>query len=144
VLALLLLQLTACGFSGERQAAERVAQRYFTAFAAHDVEAALALYSPVFFQKTPQDQWRRTLEQVWTQFGPITGHVLLQSGMSRSLGNGASTRVELVFSVQHEHGETTERLVLAATAGGALQIIEHSITSAGRDLTPAPQESIAV
>ena len=141
---LLLSQLAACGFSGDRRAAERVVEQYFAALDGRDVDAALALYSPGFFEKMPREEWRRSLEQRQRDLGAVRGQSLLSSGLSKTLGSKGGTRVQLVYSVNYERGETTETLVLEKSSDGEFRIAEHSIESEGRDLTPAPQETITV
>src|SRR5688572_16496905 len=71
---LLAATLTGCGLKEAKQDAEKVLIRHFQALATNNVKAAMADYSSDFFNRTPQAEWGKALENLNHKLGVYQNH----------------------------------------------------------------------
>jgi hypothetical protein len=110
----LALLLAGCGekVKGKREA-EATAERYYTAIAAGDAEAAVALVDPSAFEHTPREQLVQFLRQARERLGEYQGRA------------PTGFRVGTFYT---DTGETISRLVLTYHVRYALHEADESLT----------------
>jgi hypothetical protein len=122
--------LAGCGFSKKKQAAEQVAATYFEAMKKPDFDAAIANFSPTFFEKTPKEKWLGTLEAIHARFGCLQSYE--QTGFKVNKGKselGEGYFVELTFRTNYEKGSASEIIrCFESSSGGPMQIVGQNFS----------------
>gem|GEM_PF-1633112 len=111
-LSLTVLALTACGASDKP---EDVAQAYYKAAAAANVDAVLKL---MYFKETPADQMAQAKGKVNTMINEIAGRARANDGLKKievletsfEKENEAKVKVKVTFGNGKEHTESVELL----------------------------------
>lgn len=107
--------------------AQATADDYYRAIAKKDWDAAVSLYSPDFFRKTPEDQWRRLMPRLSEKLGAYQSHALV--GWRIFAGTGGS-RTVLNYQVRYANGVASETMTFVGTrAGKHLLIYAHQVNS---------------
>jgi hypothetical protein len=127
LLGLIALLMAGCGGKG-RADAEQLAAQYFAAIKEHNVDAVMPLYSPEFFQVTPEDKWRQLLIRVGEKLGPLQSYKEDYYNIFNMSGSG--TTVTLQFSVKYEKYDAKE-IITVGNAHGKFLITGHNINSDG-------------
>lgn len=126
-LALSALLLQGCGYSDSRRRAEQLADKYFLAMQAGDVNGALGAYAPAFFEHTQRETWSSELRSIQSQLGPVQSYQLASWNVSSRVGTGAGSYVLLVYAVTYKRGHREERLLMFSPPDGEFAIIRHDL-----------------
>ena len=107
---------------------ERFVSRYFDSVKKGQMDTVLSLYSPLFYEKTPRDQWRESLAQVGQSLGELKSFELQLPLEARQEGPDGSYRSKLVYRVRYSKYRAEETItVFKAPAEGPMSILEHEI-----------------
>lgn len=121
------LCITGCG-GPPPTPAERLAEQYFEVVGRQAYDEALPLYSELFFEKTPREQWKQSLADVQRSMGEPLSHRLQRPLQPAEEGPDGSYRQTLVYVVQYKRYKAEETItVFQAPSGGPLRILEHNI-----------------
>jgi hypothetical protein len=125
LIACAILGLGGCSFSEQRTQAEALAERYFAAVRAGDLDALPALYSGRFLAVTPRDKLVAMLQEVKDRCGVPQSHSLERWTVQSHIGGEAGSRVTLVYEARYTTCGTTETLTIFEPDGGAAKIEGH-------------------
>jgi len=129
LLAVFALSGVGCGGKFKSDS-EVVAESYFDAMKRNDVDAALTLYAPAFFEATPAEKWRVMLINIHSKLGDLQSHSLLN--WTAGAMTGAPKTMTLRYQVKYARYDATETIVLVHSADDAkVRIIGHHIESDG-------------
>lgn len=116
---------TGCSFTEDKAEAQQLAEQYFAKMQAGDVEGVLSFYSARFYEVTPRADWRTFLENQRTRCGTPKTHSLTTWNVFNSIGTNAGSTTTLVYDVQYENCQVSEKITFFKPAGGAVQIQGH-------------------
>ncbi len=117
-----------CGFSKDREEAERLAEQYFSEMISGDMDAVLSLYSPQFYEVTSREEWRMFLENQRARCGTPQNYSLLSWNVFSSFGTNPGTRTTLVYDVQYTRCRVSEKMTLFKPSDGKMRIQGHFLT----------------
>lgn len=121
------LGLSGCGGPAPTEA-ERLIERYFEAVGAQRYDDVLPLYSDLFFEKTPREDWKQALANVRNSLGELQTHKVQRPLKEREEGPEGSYRLTLIYIVQYSRFKAEETItVFQEPSGGPLNILEHNI-----------------
>lgn len=125
--------LTGCGLKEAKQDAEKVVTRHFQALATNNVKAAMADYSSDFFNRTPQAEWAKALENLNTKLGAYQGYSVQGCSVFKKAGTlTIGTTVSLRCQVTYANHPATETFTLfKSSLDDDFKIIAHRINSDG-------------
>src|SRR5262245_38947037 len=113
VFGLLALSLAGCGerVEGKREA-EATAERYYTAVAAGDFEAAVGVLDPEAFERTPREQMVEFLRTARQRLGEYQGHTVKgwRAGKFVTASGETFSRLVLTYRVRYAQHEVDESL----------------------------------
>lgn len=125
VILVALCAAMSCGFSEGKKEAEALAERYFLRVQNGDIEGALLLYSPRFYQVTSRVDWRKFLEAQRDRCGTPKTHKLVSWNVFSSIGTNAGVRTILVYDVQYTRCQMSEKITTFKPDDGETQIQGH-------------------
>lgn len=119
-----------CGLSRDRAEAQRVADAYFEAVRAGDLERATRLFSPDFFRQTPRERWLTGMGNLRGKLADLQGHELVNRNIRKRVGTGGGTYCQLQYQVTYSRHPAQETLLLVRPTGGqSFRITGHHIVS---------------
>ena len=116
---------SSCSFSGGKREAEALADQYFSKIQGGEIEGALTLYSPQFFEATSRADWLTVLENQRARCGKPKSHALVSWNVFNSFGTNAGTRATLVYDVEYTSCRMSEKLITFKPDDGKIQIQGH-------------------
>jgi hypothetical protein len=128
---LLVVGLSACGFTEAKKQGEALAEQYFVAAKQGETTSILAMYDDAFYKATPRTQWRETYDRIRTKLGKPQTHTLSTWNVNSMSGTSDSGQyVTLTYQVQYDAGTGTETLaVFISAATGKAGIHAHNFNS---------------
>jgi hypothetical protein len=129
--ALAALTLGGCSFAQDKKDAEAVLTRHFQTISTNDFDAAMAAYSPQFFEKTTKDEWTKALTKLSGKLGTYQSHTITAWRVFQNIGtSGAGTTVSLQCEVTYSKHPATESFTLFKGASDSdYKIVGHNINS---------------
>lgn len=121
----LLLAVVACSQGLPPQVAEQQAQHLLQTLKDGDIDATLALYDDEFYQARPKETWRKELNTLAEELGPMESFVLRK----QHYDSRYSARFYLYeYQTIHERGKAWQTLTLINPVGTEeLKIVGHQI-----------------
>jgi hypothetical protein len=119
---LLVVGLSACGFTEAKKQGEALAEQYFAAAKQGETASILAMYDDAFYKATPGTKWRETYGRIRTKLGKPQTHTLTTWNVNSMSGTSDSGQyVTLTYQVQYDAGTGTETFAvfIPATTGKA-------------------------
>lgn len=120
--------MVGCNFSESKKEAEQVAEQYFAKLQGSDIDGALALYSPRFYQVTSRADWLSFLQSQHARCGVPKSHSLVTWNVFSSMGTDSGVRTVLVYDVHYASCRVSEKLTIFKPSDGAIQIQGHFLT----------------
>jgi hypothetical protein len=128
VMAVALCAAIACSFSGDREEAEQLAEKYFSTMQGGEIESVLPLYSARFYVVTSRADWLAFLQNQRARCGRPKTHSLVTWNVLNSFGTKAGTTTTLVYDVQYSSCRVSEKMTIFKPSGGKIQIQGHFLT----------------
>jgi hypothetical protein len=128
---LLVVGLSACGFTEAKEQGEALAEQYFAAAKQGETASILTMYDEAFYKATPRAQWSETYSRIRTKLGKPQTHTLSTWNVNSMSGTSDSGQyVTLAYQVQYEAGTGTETIaVFIPAATGKAGIHAHNFNS---------------
>jgi hypothetical protein len=117
-----------CSFSDNRKEAEQLAEKYFSAMQAGEIEGVLPLYSARFYAATSRADWLAFLQNQRARCGPPKTHSLVTWNVLNMFGTNAGSTTTLVYDVQYSSCRVSEKMTIFKPSGGKIQIQGHFLT----------------
>lgn len=108
VMLVALCAAVGCSFSENKKEAEQLADQYFAMMQSSDIEGALALYSPRFYQVTSRADWANFLQGQRDRCGVPKTHALVTWNVFSSMGTDSGVRTTLVYDVHYSNCRVSE------------------------------------
>ena len=124
--------LAGCGLVKSKEDADKVLLKHFQTISTNGYEAALADYSPQFFQSTTREQWSKALARLSATLGTYQSHRITSwRTFTRAGTSGAGTTVTLQCQVIYSKHAAQETFTLfKGFTDSDYKIIRHQIDGA--------------
>ena len=128
VMGVALCAAIGCSFSGNREEAEQLAEKYFSTMQGENIERVLPLYSTRFYAATSRADWLAFLQNQRARCGTPKTHSLVTWNVLNMFGTNAGTTTTLVYDVQYSNCRVSEKMTIFKPSGGKIQIQGHFLT----------------
>ena len=108
-------------------------QPYFNGLNARNYKPEGLYYSQSFERKLGSEEWKKSIENIWQQFGSIEKMKLLPMSVIKSIaGRSSGTKYIVSYIVERENGFTHETIEIFESnrSKGILEITGHTIIAA--------------
>ncbi len=122
----LMLVFAGCYQANQQGEAQMMVDLLYTSISNEDWDTALSLYGRRFFVQQSRETWKKTLQTLRAELGPVQGRTLEFAQRDAKYRYDAYI---FSFHVNYAHGRTKELITIyRAVDGHGLHIVAHKIT----------------